>query len=356
MPLLRTLLPGFAVLVLAAAGCATTPGANDNDEAVEYTDDADTLRAAPTEPFPRVSLSLDSATLGQAVRQMGERHGGSLAIMNGIEERPIGRVAHNQVAFDRVVEGWAQRADSAFQKTPNYYFMYPPGYESLTMLSFAGQLDPRYDAIEEPMTFGAGMSLFALFKWIGEALDLTLVADNIIGEAACGEITMGSVPLSASLEALLKSARIAEARVDSTEEYIFIAQPRAWMRRPALLNEASLSGRQRDFLDQRVSLRLPEARRTRASVELEFGAIPLADALPAISEQLGIRVVAEPEIEDLPVNPVYMHDVTVRTAMNLLIWQWPVPQFGYQFTADRIVIRELTAAEMRAQQEEFQAG
>jgi len=353
----RLFLAVATVWAIAAIGCATVPDGDPDARDAVGADAAedDALRAAPTEPFPRVSLSLDFATLGEAVRQLGEQQGGSLVIMNGLEGRPIGRVAHNQVAFDRVAEGWADRADCAIQKTPNYYFIYPSGYESLTELSIAGDMDPRYDAIREPMTFGAGMNIFVLFKWIGEALDLTIVADNIVGEAGCGEFSMGSVPLGASLEALLKSARIADAQVDSTEDYIFVAQPRAWMRRPTLINEASLSERQREFLGQRVTVRLPESRRSWPTVELEFAAVPLADALSTLSDQLGIRVVAEPEIADLPVNPVYMHDVTVRTAMDLLIWQWPLPQFGYQFISDRIVIRQLTPAEMNAQREQYMA-
>jgi len=61
--------------------------------------------------------------------------------------------------------------------------------------------------------------------------------------------------------------------------------------------------------------------------------------LDSLSQQLGILVVAEKGLEDLPVNPVVLNNVRVQTAMDLLIRQWLIPDFGYQVAGDRIVIR-----------------
>lgn len=335
---------------LSMTACTTTA---DRPATPTPASEEDALRSAPVEPFPRVSLSLDEPTLGGAVRAMAERHGGSLAVMNGLETRPLGRVSLNQVAFDRVVEGWAREVNGAIQKTPNYYFLYPSGFEVLTQLSLVERLHPRYDDIREPIIFGAGMRLFTLGKWMSEALSITIVMDQVIGDANCGEITMGSVPLTASIEALLKSARIPEVQIDSTEDYIFIAQPGAWLGRPTLLNEGALTQRQREYLEQRLTLRLPNASRDWPSAELALGAQPLGELLDTLSQQLGITVVADAAVRSLPVNPMVMHDVTVRTALDLLIWQWPVPEFGYHFASDRIVLREMTTAEIVAQREAY---
>jgi LysM repeat protein len=64
-----------------------------------------------------------------------------------------------------------------------------------------------------------------------------------------------------------------------------------------------------------------------------------------LSRQLGITIVAEKGLEGAPIKTGLMNDVRVSTALDLLVRQWPVPEFGYQFTQDRIVIRRRAAQE-----------
>ncbi|NJL72818.1 MAG: hypothetical protein HC888_15280 [Candidatus Competibacteraceae bacterium] len=67
--------------------------------------------------------------------------------------------------------------------------------------------------------------------------------------------------------------------------------------------------------------------------------MPLEAVLPALTAQLGILVEASPEARDLPVNPCVLPGVRLRTALDLLVRQWPLPRYGYEVLPDRILIR-----------------
>ena len=51
-----------------------------------------------------------------------------------------------------------------------------------------------------------------------------------------------------------------------------------------------------------------------------------------------MRVEFDRSCRRLPVNPCVMSDVSIETAMRLLIQQWPLPLYGYTATEDTIRI------------------
>jgi hypothetical protein len=289
---------------------------------------------------PRVTLLTEPPTLGAAVREIGQKAGGSLVLMNGIEPYELGKsVRFRSSNYESVVNRLAGAGNVAMQQTAHYYFLYPEAYGVLTELSLAGRLHPRYAGIRASMQMPAGLELFNAFARLSEALDITVVADAILAEQRAGELTLGMVPVTSALEAILKSARVLRVGVDSTEEYVFFHSPRNVSPRSMLLNGDQISEQMRNFLAQKVNVALPEPGLERGVVPQYAGAKLLKDVLPELSRQLGVEVVAERDLLQIPINPVVMRDIAAGTALDLLIRQWEQPQrFGYYAAPGRITI------------------
>lgn len=329
----------FSILTFVAlgaalsAGCASTGGETPGEESV--------LPAVMTPPPPaavtgRVTMKQDQTTLGYVVRLLGEQTGGGIVLVNGLEDRVVGPFEFNQTPMDEVAGQLAIMTGSAVEFGPYYQFLYPPGYESLVNISLQGQIPPSLNQNTEGIAFGTGLPLHMLFVWIGYARGITIVPDHLIADARSGELAIGDAPLDASLEGILKSARLVSFAVESTDEYIFI---RAASNRSAgsqLLNPDALDRSRRRFLEKRVTVTLP--RQESDTIEMQKGAVKLGTVLASLTAQLGVRVEAERTLHDLPVVPAYYHDLPVGTILDLLIRQWPVPAFGYHVLADRIVI------------------
>ena len=143
-----------------------------------------------------------------------------------------------------------------------------------------------------------------------------------------------------ALEALLKSARVTPGsfQVDSTPEYTFISAIQNSNPKMTLLNPETLDAAQNALLDAQVDVALPLPNQDPAHLEIKAGATPLGQVLKTLSQQLGTPVAAEPGLEELPVNPCAFNHVRVRTAVDLLIRQWPVAEFGYELTGGQILI------------------
>lgn len=286
----------------------------------------------------RVTIDPSIAMLGEVVRSVGKQ-GGNVVLMNGVESRVVDRLQIKKRPLRDAVAMLVAAGGLAVEENPQYYFLFPDGYNQLLGVSLVGRLDPRFAEVRADVTFGYGLPLYAVFMWMGYALRTTIVADDSVGDARCGELSLRQVPLDITLAAILKSARVAAVAADSSPDYIFLAAPANANTASALLEESSLDDKRNAILAKRVRLALPRPLRTGERMELAMNASRLGDVLPALTEQLGVRVVAEKGLEKFPINPVYFHDVTVRTAMDLLIRQWLEPNYGYQVLDDRIVIR-----------------
>ncbi|HRK34150.1 MAG TPA: hypothetical protein PLJ47_06100 [Candidatus Hydrogenedentes bacterium] len=287
----------------------------------------------------RVTIEKSIETAGNVVRAIGTQAGGNIVLMNGVENRMLYDIELKRESVADSIAIVAAGSGLIVNDTPQYVFLIPEGYEQLLNLSLAGRIDQRYANITTDATFGSGLPLFTVFMWMGYALDISIVADNSVGEERCGELALQQVPVEIALEAILKSARVVALAADSTPEYIFFGTPANQNPASLLLDEASLTEQQRALLDKQVSLALPRPLRTGERMELPMHASKLGDILPALSEQLGVQVVAEKGLLSFPVNPIHLHKVRVRTAMDLLLRQWLEANYGYQVTKDRIVIR-----------------
>ncbi len=296
---------------------------------------------ASKEAAPLVTIAQEMDTLGNTVVHFGEAVGGSLVVMKGIENRRVPPMNYKKTGFKKVATEIAGATQCNIVTYPNYTFLYPAGYENLLGLSLANRIDPAIATRTVAMTFGSDTPLHKAFTLLSAALGATVVADNVLAEARTGAVTLAESPVGDALEAILKSARVVpEAfQVESTPEYVFFyAGPRV-PTHTTLIGADALKPEDNAYLDTVVDLYLPSKPDDTKNYEIPSHALPLGRVLDALSQQLGRTVVAAPGMEEFPVNPCALIKVRVRTAMDLLIRQWPVPDFGYAMEGGRIVIR-----------------
>ena len=336
-------------LLIVFAACSTT------GKAPTQVDSGDQSKsvvlgkgAAEKGVFPRITLKQDESTLGETVRRIGQESGSGLVVSYGLGRKTVAPVKFTKANYESVVTKLASLTGATMQNCSTYYFLMKPGEEQLREISLLGKLSPRHDALSVGLSIGAGTRLYTALALINQATTANVVADNAIAEVHCGEMTLSEVPLQYNLEALLKSAHVVAYEVESTDEFVFIRYNLNDSPKSTLLNESTLDERQRAHLERKISLYLPEPTATDRNRALISGSQTLASMLEPLSKQLGVKVVAEESMRDFPVNPLILKDVRVSTAMDLLIRQWPVGEFGYQFTHDRIVIRRMTPADRPA--------
>ncbi|MDP7639361.1 MAG: hypothetical protein QGG73_06555 [Candidatus Hydrogenedentes bacterium] len=324
---------GIALISCALfGGCATAPGGPA---------EAPAQLAVAADPNAPISWHLTANRLGFALRGLGETAGGGAVLMNGLEEYPLAPQAKTELSARAILDILAREADCRVDRADGYAFIYPTDYEILTGLRLDEALAGKFDKEVLPFSLGAGTSLYDAFALLGYYNGITIIADNAVAEAESGELYLRGVSLQSAVEAILKSARIVPGSFAAigTEDHVYIHSLENPARRSVLLNGDSLNAEDAARLEQKVSLHLPKAPDDARHFEAGGGAMSLRDALPAISQQLGLSVRAEERLHDFPINPAVMNDVPLRTALDLLIMPWLIPQFGYEMEGGAATIR-----------------
>jgi hypothetical protein len=321
-------------LLAFTSGCATSEKSKTTSEA-----DMESALVAPS--FSSVNFEHSIAAIGDVIRAFGEQVGGGIVLMSGLEERAAPALAFRQMPYQEAVAELAGFIECDYIHTPHYYMILPPEYHVLENMQIGDALDVRYAALSASVAFGAKTELYKVFAVLGESLDITIIADNIIAEARCGELFIEELPLPVVLQALLQSARIMSDSVvvESTPEYIFIRSVQNVGETKRVLNKTAMTPEQQTLLDKSVSLTLPN-RSASAQGAFASNPIPLSDALLPLTEQLGVEVVAQRRLADIPINPCQMNAIPMETALNLLLRQWPLFDFGFEVQEGRILIRE----------------
>lgn len=331
------------ILLLALCACSTN-GKEGKTVAKPAPPDAaqEPPTAAAKPSFNAVTFSHPASPLGDMLRAFGERAGGGFVLMSGLEERATPAVDFKNEPYDRAITAFAASIHSTTTHTPHYYLILPPDYGVLQQVTLAEKLDPAYRSLTAGAVFGAKTPLFAVFSALSRSLEITIVADNYVAEARCGELHLPDLPLPVILEAVLQSARIgADAFVlESTPEYIFFRAPRNESPASLRVETASAPPDAQALLDKPVSLSLPPAAESQDTFVYASEPLPLHSALYALSEQLGIEVVAQRRLADIPINPCVFNKVRLATALDLLIRQWPLAQFGWELQPGRILLRQ----------------
>lgn len=317
---------GFSML----GGCASNGKAASPAESEPDQKPAPVAKRADGPGFPRISVEAGAhETLGAAFRHIGETFGGGAALVGGLEDKPAPNGGVGTTGFVAGFERLAEQYGSKIQVTPHYVFFYPEGYEALETISLADKVDARFNTTRASFAIGAGTDLYNALAMLSTTLQMTIVADNPIAETWCGEVFLEDAPVSAIVEAMLKTARIPPEAfaVESTSEYLFIRSTANQSRPPSCLNVNELSAEQRALLASRITIRLPDT-----GPKLAFRSVssPLSKVLPALSNQLGIPVTVTEGMADMPVNLTVFENVSVETALDLLVRQWLLPRYGYR--------------------------
>lgn len=332
----RTLIGIGLVCGAVCGGCATAP-----DDSTAVTQEAAVVVAVTADPNAEISWTLEATQLGLALRSLGETAGGGAVLMKGLEGHPVGPHSTVDLAPRAILDILAREAQCRTDRAGGYVFIYPPGYEVLSGLTLDAGLTGKFDREVLPFSLGAGTALYDAFALLGYYHGVTIVADNAVADAESGELYLRGVSLQNAIESILKSARIVPGSFAtiSTDHYLYIHSLDNPPRSSVLLNGTSLNAEDAARLGQRVSLRLPKPPDDALHFEVVRGAMPLREALPIISQQLGISVRAEERLHDFPVNPTVMNDLPLRTALDLLVVPWLLPQFGYELDGDSVIIR-----------------
>ncbi|NLO33581.1 MAG: hypothetical protein GX117_09550 [Candidatus Hydrogenedentes bacterium] len=333
--LLRTVTAVF-VLGLCCVAC-THDAAKEGEAAAPARESFPTLtKRAP------VHFSHAMGPLGDTMRALGEATEGAFVLMSGLEERSIDAVSYKGTSYEQVIANLADAVQAKYVATPHYYLIFPEMYDALQHMSLDDQLSDAYKELKVGAVFGAKTNLFVLFAALSKSLDITIVADNYIAEARCGEIHLPQLPLGRVLEAMLQSARIAPdtVSIECTDEYIFLKAPQNENADTTRISPSDANAG--DAMTERiVSLCLPDCGTEEEEGMVEAAsAIPLHEALLPLPEQLGVEIVAQRALADIPINPCILNNVKLSTALDLLIRQWPLPYFGWEYRNDRILIRE----------------
>ena len=292
--------------------------------------------------FPKVSFVHETCPLGDMVRKIGQEAGGGIVTLSGLEERSVPAVSVEHEPYASLVKQLADAVECRATPLSHAYFIYPEAYEALLQVSLEGRLHEHFAAMNASVAFGAKTRLANVFAVLSESLGTAIVADNLIADTTCGELFMDKAPLQAVLEAVLMSARIPaeEIAIDCTEEYLFIASLHNTAPKTVLLSdENSLSPEQKTELARVVDVVLPERGENPVQTAFAAKAAPLRDVLTPLTQQINMEVAAKKSLAEVPINPCTMHKVRVRTAMDLLIRQWPVASFGYEVNGKQLLIR-----------------
>lgn len=264
---------------------------------------------------------------------------GGIVIMNGSGRTVVGAQSFERLGTAAFAARLAEAAGLALAEKPDYFFLYPSGYDVLLGATFP--LPARYGEIRANAVFGDGTKLYNALANLSQALGVTLVADQIVGEVSVGETVLRDVPLTAALEALLRSARATPDAVivEAAGDHVFVRAANNPSPPENLLNAAELAPADRAALDRVVSLVLPEAARRPDAAVFVGEAMGLSSVLESMSRQLGIAIAAAPGLENLPVNYMVLNEMPLGTALDLFVRQWPLAKFGYEFRAGAVTIR-----------------
>ena len=328
---------GVSMIAVTVAGMLLTIGGCASDRETAEGPRTVTLTDALNE---RVSFRYDGGTLGDVVRAAGEQCGGGMVLMYGGEAIPVGPIHQQRSRYDALIHQICEKANVQSSVTPYYYFIRPAGYESLESLAIAPQLDPGLAEIKASVSFGAGTKLYNVFAVLSHIVRRTVIADNVVSEAAVGELFLTKAPLPVILEAVLQSARLRPDAIaaESGDGYVLLHARENVSAAAHSDHREGLSEEAQRLLGRKVTVYLPELPPEGAQMFVYHAGKSLGGTLAALSRQVGVNVYAEGNVADLPVTPGVYIDLPVRTVMDLLIRQWPVPGFDWELREDGLHI------------------
>lgn len=291
--------------------------------------------------FGKVNFSHDVGPVGDVLRAFGEQQGGGFVLMSGLEERAVSAIQIKQDSYEDAMRKFAEAISCACVSNPWHYTILPADYTHLQELNIGDSLHERYRPLRAQAVFGAKTPLYVVFAALSANLNLTILADNYIAEARCGEIHLPDAPLEAILEAVLLSARIApeSLAVESTEQYIFFKDTKNESSASMQLSADNLTEAQQALLNRPASLVLPGVSDKTAESIFALEPVPLREALQPITDQLGVPLAVQKRLADVLINPCVFNEVPLSIVFDLILRQWPMPVAGWELRPDGVLIR-----------------
>jgi len=321
-----TFLLSYALIV---TGCATTSAPSD--------------AAGKKEPSPKpeqpdggfAPIEIERGPIGGIVRELGRQTHRSVVLMNGLEFYYAGPYSLGEMSAADAVKRTAADSGMVLHRERAFDFIHAPGFEALNDFRPSASLDRSLARIPVSIRLGADTPLYGALALLSHSYRVTLVADNVVASALCGETSLSDVALGDALDVILRSARLTDAtcRVQSSGNTMLLYSTSSAQRAHLF---AGASTTRPASLDKRVTLYLPEPPADPKNLLEKSGATPLANVLGALSKQLDVKVEADRRCQPLPVNPCVLVDVPIETALRLIIQQWPLPHYGYTATEDTI--------------------
>lgn len=301
----------------------------------------DNSSASKLQKLPKVTVQESPGLAVDTLRLVNAEAGGALVLVNGLGTRVLPTLDLVDTPYEQFVQTVAEGLACPFDKVDGYYLIYPPGYEGLRDITVSRQLPEAYQAIRGDFIFGEGTRLYNVFAVLNQTIGTNLVADQSVGDAACGEMVLVDVSLPVALDAILRGARVAPGgvQVDAYDDYVlFRSLPNAHPD-PLLLGGDTLTPGQRAMLSRKVTVQLPAPINRGKGLQVLTTARSLRMAMRSLSQQLGVQVTSDPALLDLPVNNAHLNDISIQSLIEVVIRQWLVPDFVYEVGDNTITLR-----------------
>jgi len=293
-------------------------------------------KKAPATAGGPVEFSAPNTSVALLARELHAASGHNIVLMNGLETTRTGPYEKAKRPAQEWIDLFVADAGLRVDRLPAYDFVFPPGYEALSGTPIGGRLDPALAQRRTTLHFDLGTPLVSALALLSHSLSTAIVADNIVADARCGEVHVADVTLGEGLDALLKSARIANQSlniISDAEHTLLYSAGRPLRANPLVLSAGEARP---ELLDRLVSLYLPMAPEEPGRLSGYGRAVPLSRVLDELSKQTGLRFEADARTHELPVNPSVMVNVRLNTALDLIVHQWPVPHFGYRVQGETV--------------------
>lgn len=329
----------LTIPTILSLSCASTPAADaqrspDDPAQIELAQAKP--RRTPAAPGTPVEFSAPNTSVALLIRELNAASGRNLVLMNGLETTRTGPYDKAKRPAQEWADMIATDAGLRLDRLPAYDFIYPPGYETLTQTTTGGRLEATLAARRTSLHFDLDTPLVSALALLSRSLGTTIVADNVVADAHCGEVHLADVTVDQGLDALLKSARVANQslRILSDTERTFLYAAGRPLRTSPLVIAAGET--RPESLDRRMTLYLPITPTEPDRLSGYTRAVPLSRVLPELSKQTGLRFEADARTHELPVNPSVMVNVRLETALDLIVHQWPLPHYGYRINGDTV--------------------
>ncbi len=278
--------------------------------------------------------------LNVVVRRLGMEYPISIALLNGVESRWV-LIEKPEKKLDKFLTQVISATGLVCYSEKGYYFLYPPElplYESLAKYSFVEMMPANFNEVKVNAGFGVDTKLYNVLNSLNYTYGCNIVADNTLAELPIGEIVTHQLSLDLVLEMVIKSARISPQtlKICSGEDYLFLYT--ALNKNAELLENCKLfeDNKVPEKLKKNITFSLPEIVRRGRTLPFYDSAKPLKEVTAVISAQVGIDVELQPGTEELPVNPMYVSNLSVKKALDLLVYQWLDNKYSYVFEDGKI--------------------